>query len=139
MAWQDAVQEWSAIADEDLEVAELCFNGKKYLHAAYMCQQAVEKALKGTFTACNEETAPPIHNLSSLARESGISGELTSEQLIFLRALTTYAIEARYPERKIKLLDQCTKEEVEKILDSSKVVVTWLQQKALIKLSQGTP
>lgn len=132
---QEKVQDWLEIASEDLEVAELCLNGCKYLHAAYMCQQAVEKALKACITAGNE-IPMPIHNLVQLATSAGIWDEVTTDQKIFLRALTTYAIEARYPERKERLLEECTREEADKIFNATKELIPWLKGKIEEKLSQ---
>ena len=52
------------------------------------------------------------------------------------RGRSTYAIEARYPERKQKLFQQCTRDEAEKILGITKEMVTWLKELADKKLSQ---
>ncbi|MGI6332588.1 MAG: hypothetical protein ACOX1Y_12775 [Zhaonellaceae bacterium] len=45
-------------------------------------------------------------------------------------------MEARYPERKQKLFQQCTRDEAEKILGITKEMVTWLKELADKKLSQ---
>ncbi len=138
MTTQEKVNEWIFISDEDLEVAELCFANAKYLHCAFMCQQSVEKSLKAYITACGEYPYP-IHDLYALATDAEIWDMLTAEQRFFLRALTTYAIGARYPERKKKLFSLCNKEEAEKILRLSKEIVEWLKEKINEKLSQRKP
>jgi HEPN domain-containing protein len=135
MSLEEKVNEWLTIADEDLEVARLCFKNKKYLHCAFLCQQAVEKAIKARITA-NDEIPYPIHDLASLAEDAEVWDLLTADQKLFLRALTTYAIGARYPERKRKLLSVCTKEEAKKILKSSREMVLWLKEKINERLFQ---
>lgn len=138
MTIKDKVDDWLLISDDDLDVARLCYKNAKYLHCAFLCQQAVEKSLKAYITAL-DEIPYPIHNLTALSQDAELWKELTVEQKFFLRALTTYAIEARYPERKKKLLSLCTKEEAEKILRSTEEMVKWLKSKINEKLSQEKP
>lgn len=40
------VQEWLDISREDYDAAEVMFENRKYLYSVFMCQQAVEKAIK---------------------------------------------------------------------------------------------
>lgn len=138
MSIYDKVNEWLEIAKEDLEVAGLCFSNNKYLHCAYMCQQALEKTLKA-YIAAADEIPMPIHHLPQLAQDAGLWDMFDAENHIFLRAMTTYAIEARYPERKIKLKEACKKEEAERILQKTKEMVKWLEEKIQEKLSQNEP
>ncbi len=100
-----------------------------------MCQQSVEKSLKALIAA-NNEIPLPIHNLPELAAIANVWDSLNAEQKFFLRALTTYAIEARYPERKRKLFQKCTKDEAEKLFINAKEMVEWLKICIVEKLSQ---
>lgn len=138
MSPEERVREWLEIALEDLEVARLCIRAGKFLHGAYMCQQAVEKALKACVTALNE-TPSPVHNLPALAREAEVWEGLDAQRRRFLRALTAYAIEARYPERKARLAKLCTANEAEKILAQSEEMVTWLEKESRERLSRSKP
>jgi len=121
----EQVKEWLTISKEDMEVAQLCLDGSKFLHCAYMCQQSTEKALKALIAASNK-IPMPVHNLPQLAMDAGIWDLMQTEQRTFLRILTTYAIEARYPERRYRLYQQCDREEGERILRSTKELILWL-------------
>jgi HEPN domain-containing protein len=99
-----------------------------------MCQQSIEKALKALISTDNE-VPMPIHNLPQLAMAAGIWDVLQTEQRIYLRALTTYAIEARYPERRYRLYQQCTREEAERLLRTTKEMIAWLISQVEQKLS----
>ena len=57
-----------------------------------------EKALKGAFVLRKpEENLPYIHKLVRLVSLSGISDEMSEEQLSLLDLLSPLNIEARYP------------------------------------------
>ena len=42
----EKVEYWFDLADEDVPVAKLLLDGKKYLHAGFFCHLIAEKALK---------------------------------------------------------------------------------------------
>lgn len=60
---------------------------------------------------------------------------MTPEQQEFLRELTAYAVQARYPERKKKLASTCTEQEADRILRFSKEVIAWLKQRLNVESS----
>lgn len=68
--------------------------------------------------------------------DADVWGIMHTDQRMFLRALTTYAIEARYPERKQRLYQQCTRDEAERILNSTKEMVAWVRSLIEEKPSQ---
>lgn len=103
-----------------------------------MCQQAVEKILKALITAAGE-LPNPIHDLYALAEDAEIDDSVTVEQKFFLKALTTYAIASRYPERKKKLFSLCKREEAEKIMKSSEAMIKWVKEKINEKLYPKKP
>ncbi len=74
------------------------FQTKRFLYIGLMCHQTIEKSLKGyyVFRKPNEEL-PFLHRLIKLANLSGLSAEMTEEQLLFLERLSPLNIEARYP------------------------------------------
>lgn len=129
MVPSDAVPGWIEVAEEDLEVAELCFAGGKYLYSTYLCQQAVEKALKACIAAAGD-VPMPIHHLPRLAQSATDWDHLENSQRTFLRELSAYAIEARYPERKERLRALCTRDEAARMLGQAKEVVAWLRGRA---------
>ena len=112
--------------------------GSKYLHCAFMCQQSVEKVLKALITA-EGELPNPIHDLYVLAEDAEIDDNLTAEQKFFLKALSTYAIAARYPERKKKLFSLCKQEEAEKLLRASEAMIKWVKERINEKLYPEKP
>ena len=70
-------------AEYDLETAEVMLDTARYLQVAYMCQQAVEKLLKGIIAQQDKENFP-IHSLNRLAEVAGITTDLNAEQFNYL-------------------------------------------------------
>ena len=66
------VQYWIELAEYDLETAEVMLNTKRYLYVGFMCHQVIEKMLKGYFVYVKDETPEKIHNLTKLAKHSGL-------------------------------------------------------------------
>jgi len=46
MAREDIVQKWLDHVHEDVSAAECLFQGGHWLYVAFLCHQAIEKALK---------------------------------------------------------------------------------------------
>ena len=51
------VENWYALAQYDVDSAEVMFKGGRYLYVAFMCQQAIEKTLKGYPSQGNKANA----------------------------------------------------------------------------------
>lgn len=49
---------WITIAYDDIDAAEHCFQGKRYLWSMFMCQQAVEKAIKAVYFEKTGQSSP---------------------------------------------------------------------------------
>ena len=95
-----------------------------------MCHQAVEKALKGILVFRKpEEEFPYIHKLVRLANLSGVSDEMTEEQLSLLDMLSPMNIEARYPMYKEHLLSSLTEDKCKAMIQETEVLLPWLKSK----------
>ena len=86
--------------------------------------------LKGMFVSRNpEEKLPYVHKLKCLANLSGISGEMSEEQLSLLDVLSPLNIEARYPLQKSRLLESLTVERCENMIQETEALYLWLKKK----------
>lgn len=121
---------WLDSADYDLQTAKAMLETKRYLYVGFMCHQTIEKALKGTFVIRKPEDALPyIHSLVRLANLSGISSEMSEEQLSLLDTLAPLNIEARYPLHKERLLASLTPKRCEELIVKTEVLLKWLKTK----------
>ncbi len=98
---------WIKLSDYDLETAKAMLRAGKYLYVLFCCQQAVEKRLKAVVISITGEFPPKTHDLIRLIELAKIG--LTDRQRLFLRKLTVYYIETRYPEEVKELSKKVTK------------------------------
>jgi HEPN domain-containing protein len=121
---------WFESAEYDLQTARAMLETQRLLYVGFMCHQTIEKALKGIFVARKpEEELPYIHKLMRLANLSGLSGEMTEEQLSLLDTLSPLNIVARYPLHKSKLLESLTVERCEKMIQETEALFLWIRKK----------
>jgi len=121
------VQIWWLQAEDDFDAAEYNYKGGKFFLAAFMCQQAVEKALKALFLQEKKGLLPQSHSLIHLARESGVVPDKFSS---FLRELTPKFIDTRYPDAAVDLPSRIyDAQNTEKFITGAREVLGWVKTK----------
>jgi HEPN domain-containing protein len=129
---EDRIQYWIVISDKDLTVGHTLFNGGHYSYVGFMCQQVVEKILKGCYVKVNQKVPPFTHDSELLARKSGIWDLLTTEQKTFVNSVTLYNIEARYPgEGCVPIQEELTKEQALEMLEQTNNLQQWIKKTIL--------
>jgi len=129
MTNEEKVKHWVALADNDLVAAHGMIRMKQNLYAGFICQQAVEKIIKGYFIKVKDEIHPYIHDLLKLVKLAGLSEMLSDEQKVFLDELNPLYIEARYADYKRKMAQHMTDETTQRILTQTKEFVQWIKEK----------
>lgn len=117
---------WMTEAEEALTVADHLFEKGDYSYALFFGHLAVEKLLKALYVARQKEHAPPIHNLQRLARLSGLTLDQARRDALIL--ISTFNIEARYPDTKRLFRKKCTEEYALKQIEEIKEVFKWLEE-----------
>lgn len=130
---------WEEYAQYDLDTAGVMFDTGRFLYSVFMCQQAVEKIVKGIFVLYTGEEPIKTHNIAfvfnTLCDRDEFRKHVTDDDFnrwkdeylpIFVRLLAFY-ISARYPAYKEKLTSMLTKEEAQEIMDKTKEVFIWVQ------------
>ena len=60
---------WLLLSDYDLDTIDCLIAGERWVYVAYLCQQAVERQLKGMYVYYNNAEAPKTHNLNFLFKK----------------------------------------------------------------------
>ena len=122
---------WLDEAEEALTIVDHLFEKGDYSYALFFGHLAIEKLLKAAYVLHNKEHAPPIHSLPRLARMAGIS--LSPEKREQLVQITSFNIEARYPDLKRSFRNKCTREFATQQIEGVQDVMKWLRQKMTSK------
>ncbi len=130
---------WLDISEYDLETAEANYKSGRYLYVVFMCQQAIEKIVKGLRILYLNKEADRTHNIVRIFNT--IFDEPTNRELIqdaefdkikeanteFFAELIYFYISERYPTYKQKLSSFIDQEKAKEVLDKSKGVFEWLK------------
>ncbi len=108
MTKQEHIEYWLATAAHDLDAAQSCFDGGKYLPCMNISHVALEKALKANWVRDSEQPVPRIYDLREIA--NGMRLHLSKEQKQFLSDLAIFDFEAPEVDYEFKALKLCTKE-----------------------------
>lgn len=123
MVEQD-IQHWVDLPDYDFDTAEAMLQAARYLYVLFCCQQAIEKRLKGLLIKLTGAMPPRTHDLLRLVGLARLP--LEEEQEMFLRRLSNYYLEARYPEEMRDLARGATRELATRYFEGTREVLTWL-------------
>lgn len=120
---------WLLQAEDDLEAGRMLLEVGKHAQAAFMAQQAGEKALKGLWFALGLD--PWGHSLTRLVRDlPGEWGTRLQPLLPLALALDKLYIPTRYPDALPGLIpkEAYTREEAEEALDHAQVLLAQVRQ-----------
>ena len=92
-------ERWFQQAEHDLANARSTFDIGVYDVSVFLCQQAVEKALKALMVRQTGSPPQRTHSIQQLAGAVGLGSKIPSESLV----LDDYYVASRYPDATIGL------------------------------------
>ena len=126
MTAKDLINYWKIGADQALDTAEILFKNKRYDHCLFFTHLAVEKIIKGLVVKKTDRAAPPIHNLVTLAEQTGINPTLKQQEE--LKEITSWNVRARYDEIKFSLYRKATEKYTNLWFNKAKEYVLWFKK-----------
>jgi HEPN domain-containing protein len=119
---------WLDIAQYDLQTGEAMFVSGRWLYVVFMCQQSIEKLVKGLYILYVDDNVPRLHDISNLLARfmDKFKEPVPEEHLALFRRLSAYYLETRYPEYKEKLSAATNKSVAGELLEKSKEAFQWL-------------
>ena len=122
---QSYIEYWLQSAKADLESMQIMFVNKQYSWTLFIGHLVIEKTLKALYIQNKDDDVPRIHDLSRLATLAEIS---FSDAIKYqLDTITTFNINARYTDYKIKINTICTPEYTENYKNIIEDIYQWLQ------------
>ena len=129
MAKEDIVKAWLDHVHEDISAAEDLWRTGHWLYVAFLCHQALEKALKAYYVATNDEDPPYTHSHTRLLNVCGLTDGLTDEQLRFVALMEPMYIKARYPEQKVRTARTLDKDICQDFIKKTKLLTQWIEER----------
>ena len=128
MTWEEKFEYWKAYAERDLDAAEAMFDTGRWFYVLFMCQQAVEKLVKGLYLIYVDENVPKVHNIGLLINrfEGALPEPISEERYLFFETLTKHYLADRYPDYINDEGAQMTEIFAEKILTGTREAFAWL-------------
>ena len=124
MTKEEIIDYWIASSEKDFLAMGNLFKSKDYSWALFIGHLVIEKLIKAYYVKTVADNPPRTHNLLQLAEKTNLS--LSEEQKDDLLLITTFNLNARYPDYKQKFYKKCTKEYTETNIKKIKGLRTWL-------------
>jgi len=119
---------WLDAAEYDMGTAEAMYASGRWFYVVFMCQQAIEKLIKGLYNYYIDDNVPRVHNIQEICDK--VSGKLphkiSEKNYTLCKKLTSYYIANRYPDFISKVGANVDKSTANDILLESKEFFVWL-------------
>jgi HEPN domain-containing protein len=128
MSPQDKFDFWLDAAEYDLRIAGTMLNNGHWLYLAFMCQQSVEKLVKGLYTLYIDDNVPRTHDIGKLIKnfETELPIGIPSETRRLFDKLSGYYLNNRYPDFKKQLSSLMDETEARALHSQTKEAFAWL-------------
>ena len=125
---------WLEIAENDMDTADFMFKNGRYSYVTFMCEQAVEKLVKGIYVYIYDKEAPYTHNINSIiVKIDTIADNPTYKNYIsFINQLFLYYTATRYDAYKEKISKDIDEKTSEEIINKTKEVFEWLKSQVIL-------
>ncbi|MDR2132707.1 MAG: HEPN domain-containing protein [Clostridiales Family XIII bacterium] len=125
---QEKYEYWLDTAQYDLDTAEAMLNGGRWLYVVFMCQQAIEKLVKGLYILYADDNVPKTHNIRVIIEkfEALLPEAPTDERLNLFDDLTVHYLNGRYADYKEKLSERLNEGTAKGFLGRRKETFAWL-------------
>jgi HEPN domain-containing protein len=127
MDTQKMIAYWLDNAQDATETIDRLIQGNKYHHALFFAHLSLESLIKAYVIQQTQTHPPYTHDLTKLLLHVG--EPLAPHQQDELDEITTFCVEARYPEIKKKLYDKATPEYTTKWLSIIEGYRQWIHTK----------
>ena len=136
---------WEEAAKYDLETAKAMLAAGRYLYVVFMCQQTIEKLVKGLHVLYTGNEAKRTHNIwiifdaifsieeySSLVVDESFD-ERVAEYKLFFADLLYYYISERYPSYKQRVSEKVGEAKAKEVLNKTEEAFLWLRSLSQFK------
>lgn len=125
MTDKEHIDYWVSSSEIDFRAMLNLVESKDYVWALYLGHLVIEKLLKGLIIKNNASLFVKTHDLNRLASAANL--ELEEEKKDLLDEITSFNIEARYPDYKHEFYKKCTENYATVCINNISGLRTWLK------------
>ncbi len=124
---QKQIDYWLTTAETDISTAKTIYqSGKNFHYALFFCHLTLEKYLKALVVKKTEKYPPRIHDLELLAEKAEL--RLDDDKIHFLREMTVYNLDARYPDEQYEIYKRANGTVAELIINQTEEYLKWMKE-----------
>ncbi len=121
---EELIKYWLEASEIDYKAMNNLFESKDYVWSLFIGHLVIEKLLKALIVKRDQEVVPKIHNLNKLADVALL--KLDEVQKNLLDVITSFNIEARYPDYKNEFYKKCDYKFTSEHINQIKKLRLWL-------------
>jgi HEPN domain-containing protein len=125
---EDKFQYWLSYAKDDMDSAEFMLKSGRWFYTVFMCQQAIEKLIKGLYLLYIDDNVPRLHDINGILDRfrDKLPGQLSDDQIGLFDTLSQFYLKSRYPDYTSSLISLITGEYARSIYEKSTEAYQWL-------------
>jgi HEPN domain-containing protein len=125
---EEKFQYWFSYANNDMDSAEFMLKSGRWFYTIFMCQQAIEKLIKGLYLLYVDDNVPRLHDINGILDrfKDKLPGQLSDDQIGLFDTLSQFYLKSRYPDYTSSLTSLITGEYAQSIYEKSREAYQWL-------------
>ena len=126
MTKEEIIEYWIISSDKDFAAMEHLFKSQDYSWSLFIGHLVIEKLIKAYYVKTVADNPPHLHNLLQLAEKTELT--LSEKQKDDLLLITTFNLNARYPDYKQEFYKKCTQAYTSSNIEKIKELRLWLKK-----------
>ena len=128
MTADDKYQYWVTYAKNDIDSAEVMLKSGRWFYTYFMCQQAIEKLVKGLYILYIDDNVPRLHDINVIFErfKDKLPEALTDEREKLFDTLSQFYLRSRYPDYTSVVASLASSETAKSVYSKSKEAFEWL-------------
>jgi len=125
---EEKFQFWLSSAEIDMDSSKIMLNSGRWFYTVFMCQQAIEKLVKGLYVLYIDDNVPRLHDINNILDRfrDKLSEQLPGECEGLFDTLSQFYLKSRYPDYTSSLSKLTTGEMAQSVYDKTKEAYEWL-------------
>jgi HEPN domain-containing protein len=121
---EELIKYWVDASELDFRAMDNLYASKDFVWSLFLGHLVIEKLLKAFAAKNNLASIPKIHDLNKLAKTAGLA--LTEPLRDSFDIITSFNIEARYPDYKHEFYKKCSNKFTSTNIEKIKEIRIWL-------------